>query len=238
MFYFTELIYRLKFFVLSFFFLLIIGYTYYDIIFVILHFSYTISLTTQTDYYIYTHPLELYFSQIRLVVFSSCLFIFPYLIWTLLDFNKTSLYWHEFSTVKKNLVNYITLIVIIYIGIYYLIINYFFYFIEIFNKNCLSNLILFFFELKVQELVNFIFLINKMLILITFSLLIFFILINKLSMFKILKLKRIIYFFLILISTVLTPPDILSQISSIILLIFILEILILKKLILNFMVKS
>jgi sec-independent protein translocase protein TatC len=222
MFYFKELKNRLKYLVVSYVIILLTSFYNYNILFTFLDFFFSQKLNknfnTAFHYYIYTHPFELYYSQFYFCLTISFYFIIPYIVWQIYDFLIPSLYMSEYKFIKNTLSLFTYGGIILYCLIYTLLIPLFLYFILSLNNNYTSNFFSVFFELKVQDFINFILTLNLLVSAGLFLLLLLYLwLINQFS-FKIVKQKKKFYAIFIVLATVLSPPDIFSQILIFILL--------------------
>ena len=101
MFYIFEILKRINYFAFSYFFLLCVCYIYYDTFFSFLDFLFKKLLNEQNNnvlnYYIYTHPFELYYTHLFFGFILSLYGITPYICWQLIDFNK-----YEIIVMKRN----------------------------------------------------------------------------------------------------------------------------------------
>jgi len=246
MFYLKEIFLRLKYSLLAFLFILFICYTYKNILFLIVILSILDSKDNTSfsdlNHFIYTHPTELFQTYIWLIVFLTTLFIIPYIFWQILDFLKSSLYLFEYNNLKLFLNFFFFFILILnYLGFFILFPKIWFWF-ENFNtitKNFNSGLN-FFFELKVIDyflfLFDFLYLLNISLILIT----ILFFLITFLGLNNLINWKKLFIFLNIVFATLLSPPDVYTQIILLLLFTLLLEfficILIIKLKIIKYLI--
>jgi sec-independent protein translocase protein TatC len=226
MFYLTELFFRFKYSFLSLFLSIFIAYFYKNILFILLTFP-LLDYFYNLNNFIYTHPTELLTIHFLLILLISLIFQIPYILWHFLDFIKTSLLKNEYFKMLKVLI----------ICTFFLIIFNFLFFFFIFPKFWLffysfsfsfheSQTLNFFLELRVQEyfnfVINFIYSVN-LFILIFFAI---FFLILMFGFEKLLYWKKLFLFCNIVFATLLSPPDVYSQLLILFILTFFLEAII------------
>lgn len=226
MFYLTELFFRFKYSFLSLSLSIFIAYFYKNILFILLTFP-LLDYFYNLNNFIYTHPTELLTIHFLLILLISLIFQIPYILWHFLDFTKTSLLKNEYLKMLKVLI----------ICTFFLIIFNFLFFFIIFPKFWLffysfsfsfheSQTLNFFLELRVQEyfnfVINFIYSVN-LFILIFFAI---FFLILMFGFEKLLYWKKLFLFCNIVFATLLSPPDVYSQLLILFILTFFLEAII------------
>jgi len=226
MFYLTELFFRFKYSFLSLSLSIFIAYFYKNILFILLTFP-LLDYFYNLNNFIYTHPTELLTIHFLLILLISLIFQIPYILWHFLDFIKTSLLKNEYFKMLKVLI----------ICTFFLIIFNFLFFFLIFPKFWLffysfsfsfheSQTLNFFLELRVQEyfnfVINFIYSVN-LFILIFFAI---FFLILMFGFEKLLYWKKLFLFCNIVFATLLSPPDVYSQLLILFILTFFLEAII------------
>jgi Sec-independent protein secretion pathway component TatC len=95
MFYIKEIQYRLQYLGSTFFFVLFILYQNKDLLLFVLTFnisSYNSNYSVSgIDYFIYTHPIELFTAYYLVLIYASVGLVLPFGFWHLLDFLKSSL---------------------------------------------------------------------------------------------------------------------------------------------------
>lgn len=228
MFYLKELFLRFKYSCLAFLFILLICYKYKNILFLIVILSildYKQSPSITFDHFIYTHPTELFQTFLGLTFFLTFLFILPYLCWHMLDFLKPSLHLFEYTLLKTILIFFgLFCFTLNLLGFFVLFPKVWFWFLE-FNTstNNFNPGLNFFFELKVLDyfsfLFDFLYFLNLSLILI----LILFGFLKYLGLKNLVNWKKLFIFFNIVFATLLSPPDILTQIVLLLLFTVLLE---------------
>ena len=172
--------------------------------------------------FIYTNPTELLLALIDLSIFFTVLFSIPYMIWMLLDFTKTGLYNNEYKKIKIYFNKIIIIIILLNVILFFLLLPTVLKFFQSFNSFQTENINITL-ELKICEFVNFVYsifyIINIGLILIL--ILIGIITINGITFY--IKYKKIFLTINIITATILSPPDISSQIILFMILNFFLE---------------
>ena len=105
MFYIFEILKRLNYCLFAYFSLFFILYTNFNIFFSGLNYLFRKIFIERefisTNYYIYTHPFELYYTQLYFCLKISLYLIFPYFLWQILDYFKPSLYLKEYLILSK-----------------------------------------------------------------------------------------------------------------------------------------
>jgi sec-independent protein translocase protein TatC len=226
MFYLTELFFRFKYSFLSLSLSIFIAYFYKNILFILLTFP-LLDYFYNLNNFIYTHPTELLTIHFLLILLISLTFQIPYILWHFLDFTKTSLLKNEYFKMLKVLI----------ICTFFLIIFNFLFFFIIFPKFWLffysfsfsfheSQTLNFFLELRVQEYFNFVI---SFIYSVNLFILIFFAIFFLILMFgfeKLLYWKKLFLFCNIVFATLLSPPDVYSQLLILFILTFFLEAII------------
>jgi sec-independent protein translocase protein TatC len=230
MFYLFELLNRLKYLGFSYLFLLVICYIYYPVFFSFLDFLFKSILNEQNNsslnYYIYTHPFELYYSHIYFCFIFSLHIILPYIIWQFLDFIKTGIYVSEYKFLAS-LFNKCLIIFLCSYSIFYMyIIPYFLEILDSSKATYFSTFYSVFFELKIQDFINFILYLNSVFTIIILFLIFLSFLIFRFSLINIINTKKILYLIAIIFSTFISPPDIASQLLLLILILISVEFII------------
>jgi Sec-independent protein secretion pathway component TatC len=178
---------------------------------------------TLIQHLIYTHPAELLIALINLNIFFVLILITPYLIWLIIDFLRPALILNEY---KKLLKFYNTSNIIILMFNIFLFSNVFpsiFKFFQSYNSFELNNINIKF-ELKIIEFLDFnynIFCLINILLLLLFFL---FTVINLKGILFYNTNKKFFIFFNIVIATIISTPDISSQLSIFFFLVTFLEI--------------
>lgn len=233
MFYFKELFIRFQYFLFSFLITLLIIYYYKRILFILL----TLSLIDSSSYldtfnpysnFIYTSPTELLTIHLLSILSISFTVQIPYFFWHLLDFIKSSLIQHEFRKLVKILISLFLTFVFFNFLTFNLIFPKLWAFFQKFNVlvNQSENLN-FSLELTVQDyftfVLDFLYFVNLFVIL--FYLLLALILVFGVENF--IYWKKLFIFINIVFATLLSPPDVYSQIVILIFLSFLLEFILL-----------
>ena len=226
MFYLTELFFRFQYFVVSFLLTVLIAYLFKDILFILLTFP-LINNSNTLNSFIYTHPAELLTIHLLLMVLIAFIFQIPYFFWHFVDFIKTSLIQKEYKNLTKVLLLCVFSLILFNFFFFFIIFPKFWFFFYNFNFSFNNPQTLnFFLELRVQEyfdfVLTFIYSVN-LFILIFFLLFIFFLF---LGFEKLLYWKKLFLFINIVFATLLSPPDVYSQLSILFVLTLFLEIIV------------
>lgn len=233
MFYLFEILTRVKYIIFSFCLLVITCYFNYNTIFTFFdyHFRNLLNGTNipLLNYYIYTHPFELYYTQLIVSFQISMYLLFPYLIWQFIDFNKTALYETENRKIQNMYKKFMLFFVFSYLFFFIKVLPMFFSLLNAVKLSYSSVLYQIFFELKVQDFIGFILYLNNIIIILLLFLYFLINIINYIELLTIIKHKKILYLLAILISTFLSPPDIFSQLFLLISLLITLETIIFIK---------
>jgi len=226
MFYLTELFFRFQYFIVSFLLTVLIAYLFKDILFILLTFP-LINNSNTLNSFIYTHPAELLTIHLLLMVLIAFIFQIPYFFWHFVDFIKTSLIKKEYKNLTKVLFLCVFSLILFNFFFFFIIFPKFWFFFYNFNFSFNNPQTLnFFLELRVQEyfdfVLTFIYSVN-LFILIFFLLFIFFLF---LGFEKLLYWKKLFLFINIVFATLLSPPDVYSQLSILFVLTLFLEIIV------------
>lgn len=228
MFYIKEVFFRFQYFLISFFFVSIVSYYYKNLLLFLFTFA-IVAVDSKSgiqgvDYFICTHPSELLTIYITLVFYCSWLIVFPQFFWQVIDFLKSSLFRLEYIKLL-NLLVILTLVIFFFNLLCFLkLFPNFWIFFESFNKIInKDNVLNVFLELKLYDyflfLIDFIYLINICL---------FFLLVLSSIFFccglkYLIHWKKLFIFINIVFATLLSPPDVYSQLLILIVLTFIFE---------------
>jgi Sec-independent protein secretion pathway component TatC len=227
MFYIFELIKRVKYLFFSYFFLLIICYFYYPIFFSFLDFLFKSILNQQNDtilnYYIYTHPFELYYSHLFFCFILSLHFIIPYIIWQVIDFSKTGIYITEYKFIIFFFKKCLYIFFFSYFLLYGFLIPYFLEILQTTKTTYFSDFYSVFFELKIQDFIHFILYVNSLFTIVVLFFIFLSHFIFKISLVNIITIKKILYLIAIIFSTFVSPPDIASQLILLIVILITVE---------------
>ena len=238
MFYIFEILKRLNYFFFSYLFLFCIIYLNYNTFFSGLNYLFKKIFNEPElltpNYYIYTHPFELYYTQLYFCLTVSFYIIFPYFLWQILDFCKPSLYFTEYLILHKTFLKGLWIFNVIYFLLYLFVIPISLEILQTVKQTYNSTFFTVFFELKVQDFINFIFYLNAIVSISILFLLLLNFFIFQIQLSKILTNKKFLYLIALVFSTFITPPDIFSQIFLLCLIICSLEFIILLRLIIYF----
>lgn len=235
MFYIFELINRFKYALFSYCCLFIICYIYYPIFFSFLDFLLKTILNEQNsgslNYYIYTHPFELYYSHLFFCFICSLHIIVPYLIWQIIDFIKSGVYKSEYLLLSGFYKKCLIIFIGSYMFLYGYILPYFLELLQSAKSSYLSEVYTVFFELKIQDFIKFIVYLNTLFTIIILFLIILSVFIFKFSLLNIIMTKKLIYLVAIIFSTFISPPDIASQLLLLVVILLNIEFVIFLRII-------
>lgn len=178
-----------------------------------------LQLDLLVDKIIYTHPLEFFQIYLIIILYTVYFCIFPYLLWQILDFCSSSVYINELQALKLYLNVYIFLYFLLNIFNLYFFLPKLWEFIHEFTLTTIEVS----FELKIIDyfyfLIEILYFFN--LILILFFFFYFFIFITGIT--YLLSIKKLCFVLNIMFATLLSPPDIFSQLIFVICLTCVLE---------------
>lgn len=211
-FYFLEIKYKIFFIVLCWFNLILLNYYYKELILFILIKPCSNIVINKEIYFVYSNITEILHNYIIVVLFLSTIITFCFAFFHIIDFIKLGLYSNEISFIK----NYIY---------YNTVFNFFFFFLcyyyvapqfwKFFLSYSTSNTVNFnfFFEIKLEEYLYFYYSIFKIGFIISqiITLLYFWVKINIKYIIIYKNTRKRIHILLIITSTIITPPDIVSQ---------------------------
>jgi Sec-independent protein secretion pathway component TatC len=139
-------------------------------------------------------------------------FEIPYLFWHSVDFLKTSLLVKEYKKLSNFFLFFTFSLLLLNLSFYFILFPKFWFFFQNFNFSSESQTLRFFLELRVQEYFKFVldFLYTINIFIIIFYFLTFLILFFGLE--KFIYWKKLFIFINIVFATLLSPPDVYSQI--------------------------
>lgn len=210
---------------------------YYKEVLLFLFIKPSLNLTSKFNkiYFISTNITEIFNTYINLAIFISNQIIFILLIKHFIFFIMPGLYKYEINTLKKVVLIYLIFLINSILLFYFILLpiswNFFFHFQKVFSNNQLNL----YFEAKLSEYLDFFMNLNQISTFICqlFTLIFIYITSIKNYLTFVKKSKKIIFFLLFILATVITPPDIFSQIILGSFIIIIYEILILSILFVN-----
>lgn len=173
--------------------------------------------------FIYTNLIEIFYINVKISFIITFIFLIFVLLIHFFFYLYNGLYKFEQELFKKLLVyNNITILFILFI-FYYYIIPYAWTFFLYYENNLLFPL---HFEAKLTNYLNFLLsiLLNIFIIFQSIFLFISFFIINKKINLNFLRKRKFIYTIFLLLGTILTPPDVTSQIFFLIIFIIFYEI--------------
>jgi len=233
MLYIKEIIFRFQYYILSFFFTFFVTYFYKKILFVLLTFPlitfsnhYFLDKANTFSNFIYTHPAELLTIHFFLMFLVGLVFEVPYLFWHFIDFLKTSLLSKEYKKLSNFFLFFTISLVLLNLFFYFVLFPKFWFFFQNFNFSSESQTLHFFLELRVQDyfkfVLDFLYIVNILIFI--FYLLTFFILFFGLE--KFIYWKKLFIFINIVFATLLSPPDVYSQLVILVILTVFLELVV------------
>jgi len=212
MFYLNELKARFFLILFSFVFTFVLVYLYKEtLLFLIIKPNYSNLTSSDSFYFIFTSVIEIFYVYIDLVLFFCFQFLALYFIYHLFSFISPALFLKEFKLLYY-MIGFLTLSWIILLNLLnFFLIPMFWNFFLSFQNSYSANL---HFEAKLNEYLKFyvslyyLFLGYAGLLVSLFFL--FYYSINNLKLLK--NLRKIFYFSFILLSTIVSPPDVISQV--------------------------
>ena len=226
MFYFNELFFRLQYILGSFLLTFLVVYFYKNILFVLLTFPLLDSSNTLTSF-IYTNPTELLTTHFLLILLISVSFQVFYFFWHFVDFTKTSLCKSEYKNLLVTILLFLLTLSLLNFIFFFTIFPKFWYFFYNFNFSISEPQTLkFFLELRVYDYFNFVL---SFIYTVNFFISIFilsFIFIFIFGFEKLLYWKKLFLFVNIVFATLLSPPDVYSQLAILFVLTLFLEVII------------
>lgn len=170
-----------------------------------------------TFYFIFTDVKELFYVYLKLIFFVANCVCFAFLIYQLFMFFYLGMYAKEYKKLKKIVETFIVVSFVAIITTYVFVIPLSLdFFLSFQHKTNISSSFSFFFEAKISEFFSFVIQTYKICFL-SFQFIgggIFLMnnLITKIKIKKIKIFRKIVYFFFYLFSTLITPPDVISQV--------------------------
>lgn len=190
-----------------------ICYLYKEILLFIFIKPSLIKYTINNLYFITTNITEIFSTYINLASFTSnqtCLLFCGYHFF---KFIMPGLYKFEKNIFQQMYIFFLILWIFSLISLYYLIFPYCWNFFLNFQENIYNNQLHLYFEAKLSEYLSFFMLLLKLSTLNCQILALLFIYINSIknNLIIIKKYKKMIYFFIFFTATLITPPDVFSQ---------------------------
>jgi len=236
LYYFSEIKNRIILLILSWISTFYICYNYKEILlFLFIKPSLNLTYKFNKIYFITTNITEIFNTYINLASFISNQVVFFYFLNHFILFIIPGLYKYEINSVKKVIFIYLIFLITSTLTFYFILLpvswNFFFHFQKILSNNQLNL----YFEAKLSEYLDFFMNLNQISTFICqfFTLIFIYITSIKNYLTFIKKYKKIIFFVLLILATIITPPDILSQIILGSFIIIFYEIIIISILIIN-----
>lgn len=178
-------------------------------------------------YFISTNLTEIFSAHLKLANFIGNQVIIFYGVYHIIIFFAPGLYNFEYINFRFLLVCSFFFWVLTTILLYYLILPWSWQFFLSYQQTCSSNKLQLYFEAKLWEYLNFFILLYNISIINCQLILLIFIYINSIknNLIFIKNSRKVIYFFIFLISALITPPDVISQLCLGLITIIIYEII-------------
>lgn len=162
---------------------------------------------------IYTSPIEMFQIYLLLVLLFLCISLLPYIYWQFIDFLSPGIQFIEYQKLIRLLLLSIFFLIITNSINFYFIIPRLWAFIHIFS----GTSFLLSFELRILDFFNFIVYLSFLFNGILCFLMVFYLFILQLSSLLLVRLKKFFNFCNIVFGTLLSPPDIVGQVTLILL---------------------
>lgn len=235
MFYLKEVSFRTQYFFLSGFILTGLCYSHKNLLLFLLTFNSLSSnskkcfMESGTDYFIYTHPSELFTTYFLVVFHFTFILMFHSMLWHLIDFSKSSL--KRFELKALNTVIKVAAVTLCLLNFTFLILIFpnCWGFFESFNENSNKSTLIFFLELKIKDYIHFLesilYTINACFILV--------VAIHSWLNFQrlevLLQWKKLFSFFNLTLIIMCCSPDLLSQLLGLLILGIFLEVTVISR---------
>ena len=228
MFYFKEFVSRFRYVILAFFLTVFILYDYKHLLLIIISSS-LLKLTNTGLYdisnFICTHPVELFKTHAFLIFYFSILLLLPYFFWHFLDFFCSGFYKKEYDILSNSIrFFFIVYFIVNLLAFFFLLPNLWFFFQKFDTYLNVLQIFEFSFQPRLEEyfsfILDFIYLINLFIFFYILICIFIFLLGTKLF----LSWRKFFIVINIIFATLLSPPDILSQLFILFLLTLLNEI--------------
>lgn len=167
---------------------------------------------TTFPYFISTSLTEIFFVYLKLSSFLAFYFAYPIIITQIAIFIIPGLYKYEYLIVR----NFFFLSIMLYIGTtlftYKVFLPYCWKFFSSFQLKAEESLVSLHLEARIADYLNFFFETYFLLNAILHIFLIFLFLLSKITLNYILKYRKLFYLLFFIFATLMTPPDVISQI--------------------------
>lgn len=222
MFYLVEILFRSQYTLFSLLITTFLCYSNKELLLFLLTFNtlssnYDIDLPNcGIDYFIYTHPLELFITYFIVILYFSLIFSLNVLLWSISDFFRSSMNNSDFFTFRRGSANFVFSISSLNAIFVLFIFPSFWSYFQSFNDNLSRDITLnFFLELKIKDyfffLKDLVFIIN----LSFFLILILQLLTKYLNLLSLLIWKKGLMLTNFILSTFLLSSDMLTQVIEI-----------------------
>lgn len=179
-------------------------------------------------YFIFTNLIDIFNTYIRIIFFFSNKLLIFYTTYHLILFLTPALYFKEYKIIKIITQSFLIIWIISFVILNDLFLPSVFNFFLSFQTDSVLNTFNLFFEAKITEYVDFyisifnLWTFNNSILVLMF----FYLYTNRQNLTILKTYRKFFYFIIILISTLITPPDILSQLFTSFVNIVLLELLI------------
>ena len=223
MFYLNEFFLRLKYIFLSFILTLLCLIIYKDLLIPLISFS-LLNTSEKFGSFIYTNPTELLKVQLYVILVFAFFLIIPLLIWNFLEFVKSSLFKPEYERITQILIFFLLFFYFSNFFVNFKLFPKIWCFFENFNFSDNSfGFLSFSSELKIEEYLNFFINFTSIVNSFLFLFLALLFLILRFGVSNLLKWKKLFILLNIVFATLLSPPDVYSQLTILVFLTLILE---------------
>nr|BBC77510.1 Sec-independent protein translocase component TatC [Nitzschia sp. PL3-2] len=228
--YYTEIKNRTLLVITAWIFSLIITYTYKEaILFILIDLNNSFIPVSTKPYFIFTNVTEIFSVYIELSIFLANQLTIIILVYQILMFFSLGLYQKEFKRLKFTIQLFIISWVVSSIALHQILIPLSWkFFLSFQNSLNLNQPISFFFEAKLVEYFNFFISLYYICLINCQAIAILIVILTSLDKRLKKMFRKLFYLIFVVFSTIITPPDVLSQIciSGILIIIYELSILI------------
>lgn len=214
--YFFEIKVRATYSIFFFVFILISSFTYKETLLYILTKECFIKNDRLTPYFIYTNLTEVFYAYLEICLLIGFYLTIPYTVAQLWLFLKPGLYKIEYKKIKNYVLVYLGIYVVTTFVTHYAFLPFMWYFFLGFESISSNNSIDIFFEAKLDEYIKFIY---QLYFVIGFYsqfcfMLIIYLLYSFHTNLKLVKQSRsFVYFSIFIFASLVTPPDVTSQLA-------------------------
>lgn len=225
--YYLELKNRIFLLIITWLITVIICYLYKEILLFLLIKANSELYNLKSFYFISTGLTDVFKVYLRLSYFLSTQFLILIFFYHFIIFIAPALFYYEYKIIKIFIFNFCLFFCISIFSINYFIIPNIWNFFFSFQNNNLLNINIFF-EAKISDYLNFYINVYYTTVAVNYIFFIVLILLNFVQnkIIFVLKTRKIFYFVFLIIATLVTPPDVISQVFLVLYFILIFELLI------------